>query len=74
MTYNYIIYEKIKGLAKIKLNRPEKLNALNSEVYAELENVLVDCERNPEIKVILITGNEKAFGAGADVDGMTTAM
>lgn len=71
MTYNYIIYEKIKGLAKIKLNRPEKLNALNSEVYAELENVLIDCERDPEIKVILITGNEKAFGAGADVDGMS---
>jgi enoyl-CoA hydratase/carnithine racemase len=66
--------KKLKGLAKIKLYRPEKLNALNSEVYAELENVLVDCERDPEIKVILITGNEKAFGAGADVDGMTTAM
>jgi len=70
MNLNYLIYEKIDGIAKIKLNRPDKLNALNPEVYNELDNTFVDCEADPEVKVVIIMGNEKAFAAGADIDEM----
>lgn len=70
MNYEYLIYKKLDGLAKIKLNRAKKLNALNPGVYSELESVFMDCERDSEIKAVLITGNEKAFAAGADIDAM----
>jgi len=71
MAYRYIIYEEMQGLGKVRINRPEKLNALNPDVYEELESVFIDCEKEPEIKVILIIGDEKAFAAGADIDAMS---
>jgi enoyl-CoA hydratase/carnithine racemase len=55
------------------MNRPEKLNALNADVFDEIEKVLMDFEEDDEIKVILISGNEKAFGAGADIEPMANA-
>lgn len=71
MDLKYVIYEKSDGVAKVKLNRPEKLNALNPDVYNELEKVFIDCETVREVKVLIIMGNEKAFGAGADIDAMS---
>ena len=71
MDLKYIIYKKSDGIARVKLNRPEKLNALNPDVYDELEKVFIDCEREPEVKAVLITGSEKAFAAGADIEAMS---
>jgi len=71
MNFHNIIYEKEEGFAKIRLNRPQKLNALNPDVYNELENRFIECEADPEIKTIIIMGNEKAFAAGADIDAMS---
>jgi enoyl-CoA hydratase/carnithine racemase len=73
MTYQYVIYDKEQGLARIRLNRPEKLNALNPGVYEELERIFGDCKSDPGIKVVIISGNEKAFAAGADIDTMVEA-
>jgi len=70
MNFHNIIYEKKEGFAKIRLNRPQKLNALNPDVYNELENTFIECETDPEVKTIIIMGNEKAFAAGADIDAM----
>jgi enoyl-CoA hydratase len=70
MAYQYIIYEKMEGLGRIKLNRPKKLNALNPEVYKELEDVFMDCEKDPEVKVLIIMGTDRSFAAGADIDEM----
>ena len=70
MSYKYLIYEKNDGLARIKMNRPDKLNAINPDVFDELENVLIDCEKDSGIKVIIVTGDKKAFGAGADLEPM----
>lgn len=58
------------GIGWIRLNRPEKLNALNSVVYLELEQVVADVERNDSVRVVVVTGNERAFAAGADIDHM----
>ena len=52
----------------ITLNRPEKLNALNKNVFTDLDKALDDVEKNPEIRSVIITGaGSKAFVAGADI-------
>lgn len=56
------------GILVIKLNRPEKLNALNSEVLADLANTFTEAKSAKEIKGLLITGEGRAFCAGADIN------
>lgn len=58
------------GIATITLNRPEARNALSGEMLGALASTLADCELNPEVKVIVITGAGKGFCAGGDVKGM----
>jgi enoyl-CoA hydratase/carnithine racemase len=66
----YIELQTRNGVAWIFFNRPEKLNAVNSEVMLELESALIDCEEDKRIRAVILTGNEKAFVAGADVGAM----
>jgi enoyl-CoA hydratase len=68
VTYKTILYEKADGIAKVILNRPEALNALNSTVYTELYDVFGSIENDEEVRVVVLTGSgEKAFAAGSDV-------
>lgn len=63
-----IILEKKKGIAEIIINRPKSLNALNSDTLKELEIVISEISKNPDINIVIITGSgEKAFVAGADI-------
>ena len=56
------------GILTIVINRPDKLNALNKEVFFELNKILEEIENNPAIKSAIITGaGSKAFVAGADI-------
>jgi len=71
MTYSTLLYEKADGVAKVTLNRPDKLNALNSTVYKELYDVFEAIENDPDVRVVILTGSgEKAFAAGSDVAEM----
>jgi enoyl-CoA hydratase len=71
MTYSTLLYEKANGIAKVTLNRPDKLNALNSTVYKELYDAFESAENDPDVRVVVLTGSgEKAFGAGSDVAEM----
>jgi enoyl-CoA hydratase len=71
MTYSTLLYEKADGIAKVILNRPDKLNALNSTVYKELYDVFSSIADDPEVRVVILTGSgEKAFAAGSDVAEM----
>ncbi|HCJ56564.1 MULTISPECIES: short-chain-enoyl-CoA hydratase [Lutispora] len=54
----------------IAINRPKALNALNTKVLLELDAVLDELEKNPEVYVIVLTGEGKAFVAGADIEEM----
>ncbi len=54
----------------VRLNRPKVLNALNPELIGQLANQLEEWDKDPNIHVMLITGNEKAFAAGADIGDM----
>ena len=56
----------------ITLNRPKQLNALNSELMVEMGTALKIFDADPHIGCIILTGNEKAFAAGADIGAMAT--
>lgn len=57
-------------IAHIQLNRPNELNALNLQLMTELRDTLREVDANEEIRVIIISGNERAFAAGADIKEM----
>ena len=58
-------------ISLIRLNRPDALNALNTELLEELAAALREANANEKIRVIVITGSEKAFAAGADIREMS---
>ncbi len=66
-----ILYEKQEGLAWLTFNRPDALNALNTEVNLALIDALNRADEDPEVRVIILKGSgEKAFVAGADIKEM----
>ena len=70
MKYTTLLVEIQGKVGLITLNRPEALNALSLELRDELKEVLVQLESDDNVAAIVITGNEKAFAAGADVKAM----
>lgn len=54
-------------IAKVTLNRPERLNAISTTLTSELHDVLFDVNNNPEVRVIILSGNGRAFCAGDDL-------
>ncbi len=68
-----ILIEKIDRVGLIRLNRPKTLNALNDTLLTELMTALATFDSDPEIGAMVITGNEKAFAAGADIKLMAGA-
>lgn len=70
MAYENITAEKKESVGLITLNRPKVLNALNGALIEELGAALDEFERDDEIGAIVLTGNEKAFAAGADIKEM----
>ncbi len=72
MAYETIIFEKEGAIAAIKFNRPKALNAINPDVLRETNEALAEVEKDPAIKVLVLTGEgEKAFVAGADIAYMS---
>ena len=67
---NTIIVETHDKVGLIRLNRPQALNALNSELMAELNAALDGFEADDSIGCVVVTGSEKAFAAGADIKEM----
>ena len=67
MDFECIIYEKDEGIATIKLNRPQLLNAMNKQLWLDFQVALEDVKNDPEIKVLIITGEGRAFSTGADL-------
>lgn len=71
--FKTLILEEKQNVLRIILNRPDKMNALNAEMYAELHSVLDMVERNPECRVLIFTGSGKAFCAGGDISELSQA-
>jgi enoyl-CoA hydratase len=70
MAYQCITTETHDGVATIRLDRPQALNALNAQLIEELGHALDVFEANAKVGAIVITGSEKAFAAGADIKEM----
>ena len=68
--YETLIVAAHDKVGVITLNRPARLNALNGELAQELERALLAFDADPAIGAIVITGNDKAFAAGADIGAM----
>jgi enoyl-CoA hydratase/carnithine racemase len=70
MTYDHLRVERdaaLPGLLTVTLDRPEKLNALNIAVHDELQHLCATLETDHEIRVVLLTGEGRAFSAGAEI-------
>ncbi len=73
MTYQFILTETHQNVGLVRLNRPKELNALNATLMEETMTALEAFDRDPAIGCMVITGNERAFAAGADIKEMAGA-
>jgi enoyl-CoA hydratase len=73
LSYQNIIVTKEGSIGIVQLNRPSALNALNFELMAELVKALEELDGDQAVRVIILTGNERAFAAGADLKEMSQA-
>ena len=74
MTEAYVLVEREERRSRrCSLNRPERLNALSTELMAELVAALRELDADPAIRCIVVGGSERAFAAGADIGEMATA-
>ena len=71
MAYQTLIVEVEDYVSLIRLNRPDALNALNSQLLSELADALKAADANDKVRCIVITGSDKAFAAGADIKEMS---
>ena len=72
MSYQFIDYDASNGIGRVKLNRPEKLNALSRELQDELVDCLEWADDDPEVRVMTLRGNGRAFCAGYDITPPST--
>ena len=71
--YQTILVETRKRVGLVKLNRPKMLNALDSTLMSELMEALATLDADPAIGCMVVTGDERAFAAGADIKEMSQA-
>ena len=65
--YQTIRYEKNGNIGIATINRPEALNALNSTVITELEQLITEVEQDTELRAFILAGEGRSFVAGADI-------
>lgn len=70
MDYQNILIELMPNVGILKINRPESLNALNKDTLCEIREGIKALNENEDVKVIIMTGEGKAFVAGADIKSM----
>jgi enoyl-CoA hydratase/carnithine racemase len=68
MTYSKFVFENNDGVATIRLNDPEHLNALTFQIYADLEKIFAELTHDNSVKTIVLTGTGKGFCSGGRVD------
>jgi enoyl-CoA hydratase/carnithine racemase len=68
MSYSGFVFDNQEGVATIRLNDPDKLNALTFEAYADLESIFAEIAHDDTVKVVVLTGTGKGFCSGGRVD------
>ena len=69
MAYEKILCDVATGIATITLNRPEAFNALDAQLAHEFHDAIIACSEDDAVRVVVVTGNGRAFCAGGDVKG-----
>ena len=73
MPYSTLLFDVTDGIARVTINRPDKLNALNATVISELAQAVTQIETDDSIRGVLLTGaGPKAFVAGADISELAS--
>ncbi|HLR13597.1 MAG TPA: enoyl-CoA hydratase/isomerase family protein [Burkholderiaceae bacterium] len=67
MSYQTLLYKQNDGIAEIHFNRPHRLNAVTQELYDELDDALTRADADPDVRVMVLTGQGRAFCVGADL-------
>ena len=67
-TWEHFDFTVDDGVGRVTFDRPEKLNALTFEVYADLRDLLAELPQRDDVSVLVITGQGKGFCSGGDVD------
>ena len=67
MSFETILFEVKGGVAKLVLNRPDKLNSFNATMHSDIRECMKRVERDDEIRCLLITGSGRGFCAGQDL-------
>ena len=70
MDFENVIVEKDGVLAVVTLNRPQQLNALSYALFKDLSLAMQELDRDDQVRVIIVTGGQKVFAAGADIKEM----
>ena len=67
MNFETLLFVKNDSVALVTLNRPKVLNAMNQQLWIDLQSALEDARTDPQIKVVVLTGEGRAFSTGADL-------
>jgi len=73
MSYQTIVFEKADGIARLTLNRPERLNSFNTTMHSEVRDALSALERDCAARVLIVTGAGRGFCAGQDLSDRVVA-
>jgi enoyl-CoA hydratase len=73
MTSELILERPVDHVLLVRLNRPQRLNALSKPLLGELGRLLIEAEKDDGVRTVVLTGDERAFSAGADLKEMETS-
>ena len=65
----HVLLDIVDGIGTVTLNRPEKLNAMNGQMMAEIDQVLAELRTDVTTRFVILTGAGRAFTSGADIAG-----
>jgi 2-(1,2-epoxy-1,2-dihydrophenyl)acetyl-CoA isomerase len=73
MSYQTILFQVTEGIARLTLNRPERLNSFNTDMHSEVRDALATLQRDASARVLVITGAGRGFCAGQDLSDRVVA-
>ena len=73
MVDQHVLYSKEDGIGIITLNRPEKMNAITFDMLDRLDSIVEEVRTDEQVRVVILTGNGRAFSAGTDISEPVTA-
>src|ERR1700677_979062 len=74
MTYQTILFKKSGGIARLTLNRPERLNSFTTQMHEEMRALLFEVEQDKDVRVLVLSGTGRGFCAGQDLSDLAVGV